>query len=89
MPFDIATITYEQWSEINRTLAGVHLELNHCRLNGETPMESKSRRKKEIRDAQNILSDIHKSTEDYCSCCGFIHRSTEEKTVSVVWDGVI
>ncbi len=75
MPFDIATITYEQWSEINRTLAGVHLELNNCRLDGETKMESKSRRKKEIRDAQNILSDIHKSTE--------------EKTVSVIWDGVI
>ena len=44
MPFDIATITYEQWKEVNRTLASVSLELNNCRFN-ETPMESKAERK--------------------------------------------
>ena len=75
MPFDIATITYEQWKEVNRTLASVSLELNNCRLNGETPMESKAERKKEIKNAQKILSDVHKSTE--------------EKTVSVIWNDVI
>ena len=75
MPFDIATITYEQWKEVNRTLAGVHLELNNCRFNSETPMESKAERKKEIKNAQKILSDVHKSTE--------------EKTVSVIWNDVI
>ena len=75
MPFDIATITYEQWKEVNRTLASVSLELNNCRFN-ETPMESKAKRKEEIKNAQKILSDVHKSTE-------------EETTVSVIWNGVI
>tara|TARA_Y100001951_G_C11219703_1_gene227997 strand:- start:187 stop:384 length:198 start_codon:yes stop_codon:yes gene_type:complete len=63
MPFDTATITYEQWSEINRTLAGAFLEISNCRFN-ETKMESKARRKDEIRNAQDILSDIHRSTEE-------------------------
>lgn len=62
MPFDTATITYDQWKEINRTLAGVSLELDGFRHN-ETPMESKTRRKNDIKNAQSILSDIHKSTE--------------------------
>ena len=75
MPFDIATITYEQWKEVNRTLASVSLELKNCRFDGETPMESKAERKKEIKNAQKILSDVHKSTE--------------EKTVSVIWNDVI
>jgi hypothetical protein len=63
MPFDTATITYHQWREINRTLAGVSLELSGLRHN-ETLMESKTRRKKEIVNAQAILSDIYRSTEE-------------------------
>ena len=63
MPFDTATITYDQWREINRTLSGVSLELSGVRHN-ETPRESKTRRKKAIVNAQAILSDIHRSTEE-------------------------
>ena len=63
MPFDTATITYEQWRKINRTLASVSLELSGLRHN-ETLMESKTRRKEEIVNAQAILSDIYRSTDE-------------------------
>ena len=64
MAFEIGKITYEQWSEINRTLASVSLELKNQRHN-ETKIESRKLRKEEVRNAQNVLSDIHRIAEAY------------------------
>ena len=64
MTFEIGKITYKQWSEINRTLASVSLELKNQRHN-ETKIESRKLRKEEVRNAQNVLSDIHRSAEAY------------------------
>jgi len=58
-----ATITYDQWTWINRTLASVSLELNGIRHN-ETPRESKARIKKAIVNAQDILSAIHRNAHE-------------------------
>jgi hypothetical protein len=62
MTFEIGKITYKQWSEINRTLAGVSLELKNLRHN-ETKIESRKLRKEEVRNAQNVLSEIHRGAE--------------------------
>ena len=64
MTFETGKITYKQWSEINRTLASVSLELKNQRHN-ETKIESRKLRKEEVRNAQNVLSDIHRSAEAY------------------------
>tara|TARA_R100001244_G_scaffold74027_1_gene59264 strand:- start:679 stop:894 length:216 start_codon:yes stop_codon:yes gene_type:complete len=64
MTFEIGKITYEQWSEINQTLASVSLELKNQRHN-ETKIESRKLRKEEVRNAQNVLSEIHRSAEAY------------------------
>ena len=63
MPFDTATISYDQWTVINRTLCGAALELNNCLALRMTPAESRRKRLADIRSAQAVLSDIHRSTE--------------------------
>ena len=67
MSFNTSTITYEQWSIINRTLAGASLEIKDVRviINGrkETPIESRNRRLVAIKAATQVLADIYDNAE--------------------------
>ena len=56
MAFEIGKITYKQWSEINRALSNVSLELENL---------PQTRTSEEVRLARDVLSEIHRIAEAY------------------------
>ena len=86
MTFEIGKITYKQWSEINRTLASVSLELKNQRHN-ETKIESRKLRKEEVRKAQNVLSEIHRGAiANPCGRCILDYREIGYQSISESWE---
>ena len=56
MTFETGKITYKQWSEINRALSNVSLELENL---------PQTRTSEEVRLARDVLSEIHRIAEAY------------------------
>ena len=56
MTFETGIITYKQWSEINRALSNVSLELENL---------PQTRTSEEVRLARDVLSEIHRIAEAY------------------------
>ena len=63
MSFNTSTITYEQWSIINRTLAGASLEIKCPMKFRNQQFESRNRRLIAIKAATQVLADIHDNAE--------------------------
>jgi hypothetical protein len=78
MAFEIGKITYKQWSEINRALSNVSLELETL---------PQTRTSEEVRKAQNVLSEIHRGTiANPCGRCILDYRENGYQSISESWE---